>query len=195
MDDPAAELRALRTELAAARDEIARLRSLLGLDRERRNDGEARAQRARMGRCRVHCRPGGVAVFIPDHTRETFEEDTDHGGSDGADGRAVRFLEWTTDPGPADTWAQTEYAFLLREPDGRAHAVHETHRLGLFGRDDWLRLLAEADFRPHAVTEVTSEDRTRRECFIAHRLSKVADMPRSDSGKWVKSMEQPEEPC
>ena len=32
-----------------------------------------------------HCRPGGVAVFVPDATAETFEESTDHGGRDGDD--------------------------------------------------------------------------------------------------------------
>jgi len=37
----------------------------------------------------VHCRPGGIAVFVPDHTAETFEAMTDHGGSDAADGRGL----------------------------------------------------------------------------------------------------------
>ena len=80
----------------------------------------------------VHCRPGGVAVFVPDRTRETFEEETDHGGSDGADGRGVRYLEWTWDPDPGDTWMLTDYSFLLRNPDGSVRSVHETHCLGLF---------------------------------------------------------------
>jgi trans-aconitate methyltransferase len=35
----------------------------------------------------VHCRAGGVAVFVPDATKETLEEESDHGGSDGSDGR------------------------------------------------------------------------------------------------------------
>ena len=30
----------------------------------------------------VHCRPGGVALFAPDYTRETFTPATRHGGSD-----------------------------------------------------------------------------------------------------------------
>ncbi|MCU1427529.1 MAG: hypothetical protein JWL83_1529 [Actinomycetia bacterium] len=117
----------------------------------------------------VHCRPGGVAVFVPDETRETFEEGTDHGGTDGADGRAARYLEWMWDPDPEDTWVVTEYAFLLREVDGSVHVAHDTHRLGLFGRDDWLGLLADAGFEPTAVAEVTSEDRTPREFFVGHR--------------------------
>ena len=92
----------------------------------------------------VHCRPGGVAVFIPDDTKESFVEGTDHDGHDGDDGRAVRFLEWARDPDPDDTWTLTDYAFLLLDPDGTVQVAHETHRLGLFGRDEWLRFLADA---------------------------------------------------
>jgi SAM-dependent methyltransferase len=117
----------------------------------------------------AHCRPGGVAVFVPDHTAETFEPGSDHGGTDGTDGRGARYLEWTWDPDPADTWVQTEYAFLLRDPDGSVHAVHETHRTGLFGRDVWLRLLADAGFEPDAVTEPDTGDATPREWFIGRR--------------------------
>ena len=118
----------------------------------------------------VHCRPGGVALFVPDHTRENFESAADHGGSDGADGRAIRYLEWTWDPDPDDTWALTEYSFLLREPDGSVRVVHETHRLGLFSRGEWLRALAETGFEPTTVTEERSEKRRPRELFVGHRL-------------------------
>ncbi len=106
---------------------------------------------------------------MPDHTRESFAEATDHGGNDAHDGRAVRYLEWTWDPDPADTSVLTEYAFLLRETQGGVHVVHETHRTGLFGRQDWLRLLSEAGFEGRAVREVTSEDRRPRDFFIGHR--------------------------
>jgi hypothetical protein len=51
----------------------------------------------------AHCRPGGVAVLVPDCTAETFRPAGDHGGSDAADGRGVRHLEWTWDPDLADT--------------------------------------------------------------------------------------------
>jgi SAM-dependent methyltransferase len=117
----------------------------------------------------VHCRPGGIAVFAPDHTVETFEPSTDHGGHDGVDGRGVRFLEWTWDPDPADDSVQTEYVFALRGSDGSTRVVHETHRTGLFSREDWLRLLASAGFDASAVTEETEDDRTPRDVFIAHR--------------------------
>jgi SAM-dependent methyltransferase len=120
----------------------------------------------------VHCRPGGIAVFVPDRIADTFEETTGHGGSDDKDGRgarAARYLEWTWDPDPADTWILTKYAFLLRQADGSVDVVHDTHRTGLFSRDTWLRLLAEAGFEPGAVTEQTDEPRMPRELFTGRR--------------------------
>jgi trans-aconitate methyltransferase len=120
----------------------------------------------------VHCRAGGLAVFVPDNTLETFEERTDHGGNDAADGRGVRYLEWVWDPDSSDTWTVAEYAFLLRDADGSIRVVHETHRTGLFGRDVWLRLLADAGFEPQAVAEETTEERTPREFFVGRRPSK-----------------------
>ena len=123
----------------------------------------------------VHCRPGGVAVFMPDCIRESFEESTDHGGTDGADGRGVRYLEWSWDPDPEDGWTLTEYAFLLRSPDGTVQTVHETHRLGLFEHQEWLRLLEEVGFDALAVTEVTSEERPPRHVFVGHRPAAAAN--------------------
>lgn len=117
----------------------------------------------------VHCRPGGIAVFVPDCTTETFEATSDHGGSDAPDGRGVRFLEWTWDPVPDDTWTVTEYAFLLRDAEGTVRVVHESHRCGLFSRDVWLGLVAGAGFEPSAVAEETSDERARREFFVGRR--------------------------
>ncbi len=116
---------------------------------------------------------------MPDDTKESFEEGSDHGGTDGDGARGVRYLEWSWDPDPDDTWTSTEYAFLLRDVDGTVEVVHETHRLGLFWRDDWLRLLADAGFDPEVVTEVTSEDRAPRLLFVGHRPIH----PRTDRGR------------
>ena len=117
----------------------------------------------------MHCRPGGLALFVPDDTRESFVPGTDHGGHDGPDRRAARYLEWTWDPDPADTTVTTEYAFVLRDADGSVRVCHETHRTGLFGRAVWLGLLAAVGFEPRAVLEATTEDRPPRELFIGHR--------------------------
>jgi SAM-dependent methyltransferase len=125
--------------------------------------------RAAMDTAFVHCRPGGVAVFLPDRTRETFEESTELGEGTGADGRAVRFLDWTWDPDPSDTWTATEWVFLLRSAAGEVEVVHERHRLGLFRRDEWLALLGDAGFVARSLPEVTTEDRRPREVFVGHR--------------------------
>jgi SAM-dependent methyltransferase len=119
----------------------------------------------------AHCRPGGIAVFVPDHTVESFQAGSDHGGSDDPAGRGARFQAWLWDPDPADSWIQADYTLLLRETGGRVRVVRETHRMGLFSRDAWLQMLADAGFTPEAVTEVTAEDRKPRELFIGHRPS------------------------
>ncbi len=112
----------------------------------------------------VHLRPGGVGVFEPDHIRETFEPGTDHGGEDGPTGpdglpgRALRYLEWTTDPDPSDTTYQVDYAILRREPDGTVAVSHDRHIEGLFARTTWLALLADVGFEASAI--VDPEDRT-----------------------------------
>jgi SAM-dependent methyltransferase len=117
----------------------------------------------------VHCRPGGVAVFEPDETTEAFAPATDHGGHDGDDGRAARYLLWSYDPDPDDGLTTTEFAFLLRDADGAVHHVRERHLQGLFPRATWLRLVAEAGFRASSLLEQTADDRPRRELFVGHR--------------------------
>src|SRR5580692_6378245 len=49
----------------------------------------------------AHCRPGGLALFVPDYTAESFTAGSGHGGSSDADGRQASFREWTWDPDPA----------------------------------------------------------------------------------------------
>jgi SAM-dependent methyltransferase len=116
-----------------------------------------------------HCRPGGVAVLVPDDIAENFEPTTAHGGTDAPDGRGVRYLSWSTDPDPTDSTTVTEYAFLLRDTDGSTRVAHDTHTLGLFPRETWLRVLTDAGFVARSVAEVTSEDRLPREFFVGHR--------------------------
>lgn len=118
----------------------------------------------------AHCRPGGMAMFVPDRTTESFQPGTDCGGSDGDDGRGARYLGWLWDPDPADSWVQTAYAFLLRDAGQAVQVVHETHRLGLFSRYSWMRLLAEAGFEASSVIEPAAADAAPREIFIGRRL-------------------------
>jgi SAM-dependent methyltransferase len=94
----------------------------------------------------AHCRPGGLAVFVPDHTAETFRAGTGGGGGQDGTGRRASFRERTSDPVPDDDWILAEYEFTLRAADGTVRVVPEAHRLGSFGKDTWLRLLRAAGF-------------------------------------------------
>jgi SAM-dependent methyltransferase len=104
----------------------------------------------------VRCRPGGVALFVPDYVRETFRPRTDHGGHD-AGTQGLRYLEWIWDPDPTDTIHVADYAYLLREPDGRMRCELDRHWCGLFARNDWLRILDEVGFKARAVAVEQSE--------------------------------------
>jgi hypothetical protein len=111
----------------------------------------------------VRCKSGGMALFVLDTVRETFEPSTDHGGADG-DGRSVRYLEWSCDPDETDTTFITDYVFVLREDGQPVRVEHDQHLLGLFSRDEWLRLLRETGFNAEFVI-----DPFDRHVFVARK--------------------------
>jgi hypothetical protein len=100
---------------------------------------------------------------VPDVVRETFTPSTDHGGRDGA-GRSLRYLEWSYDPDETDGTYVTDYVFIFREGRQPAQVEHDPHVLGLFSRDDWLRLLAETGFQAEFVI-----DPYDRHVFVARK--------------------------
>jgi SAM-dependent methyltransferase len=112
----------------------------------------------------AHCKPGGVALFVPDDTKETWRSRTHRGGHDRG-GRALRMLEWTFDPDPDDTTFRCVFAFMLREGDGPVRYEHDEHVMGLFPRDTWLRLIEKAGFEPRALPYEHSTFEVRREMF------------------------------
>jgi SAM-dependent methyltransferase len=119
----------------------------------------------------VHCRPGGIAVFVPDYVSDDFQEcsGTGGGGSDAA-GRQASFTERTWDPDPSDDWVQAEYEFILRGADGAVQVIRETHRLGAFSRRTWLRLLTGAGFVSGAgFAGLAMPGRAPDHLFVAHR--------------------------
>ena len=105
----------------------------------------------------VHLRPGGVALFVPDHIKETFRPKTDHGGNDGPT-RSARYLEWAWDPDPGDDMYLTDFAFMLRDERGDVRVEYDRHVLGLHSRDLWLRLLEETGFTARSKAVDIGED-------------------------------------
>jgi SAM-dependent methyltransferase len=113
-----------------------------------------------------HCRPGGVALFAPDFVRETFVENTDHGGND-TDRGSVRFLQWTTDPDSSDTAYFVDFAIFIRDREGNIRMEHDRHTYGLFARAAWRRLLREVGFE--VSTKATILDDFGRDLFLGKR--------------------------
>src|ERR1700682_1742500 len=122
--------------------------------------------RAVMQTAHEHLRPGGVALFAPDFVRETFVENTDHGGND-TDRGSVRYLQWTTDPDPSDTTYFVDFAILIRDPQGRMRLEHDRHTYGLFKRSEWLRLMRDAGFELNTISAIV--DDFERDLFVGRR--------------------------
>mgnify|MGYP001205299157 CR=1 FL=1 len=117
----------------------------------------------------AHLRPGGVALFVPDCTKETFHEGTWHGGHD-RDGRSLRYLEWRRDPDAADSTYLMEFVYLLAEGGGPSRMVPDVHVCGLFSRETWLRLFGETGFAAFATPlDVADAQTDEWQAFVAVR--------------------------
>jgi SAM-dependent methyltransferase len=125
---------------------------------------DERSLRAAFRTASRHCRPGGAVVLLPDCVTETFEPQTEDGGEDAADGRGLRYLEWSFDPDPDDTQFDAVYAFLLREADGTVRSEMDHHRMGLFPRAAWLAWL-EAE----GLQATSRLDPWKRDVFTARK--------------------------
>jgi len=113
----------------------------------------------------VHCKSGGVALFAPDHTRETFKASTGHGGHD--DGkRGLRYLEWTWDPDETDTTYLSYMVYLLREVTGDVRSIVDRHICGLFTNEQWLGTIAKAGFHAEALPFEHSEFEPGSSVFV-----------------------------
>jgi SAM-dependent methyltransferase len=130
----------------------------------------------------AHCKPGGLALFVPDYIKDTFSE-LSGGGGGGVDaaGRTASFVERTWDPDPADDWVQADYEFILRTPGGAPQVVHESHRLSAFSRDTWLALLAKA-----GLTHEPEPDTDRQQNSASQRPANLF-VTRAKSSCWSRA--------
>jgi trans-aconitate methyltransferase len=114
----------------------------------------------------VHTRPGGLALFAPDCTRETFQSGEELiAGEEGE--RALRALEWTWDPDPSDSTYKVDFALLLREGTS-VRALHDLHVEGLFPRATWLRLFESVGYQPSFIDRPIDDEHTDQ-IFLCRR--------------------------
>ena len=121
----------------------------------------------------IHCRPGGAALFAPDHVRETFQPTTDHGGHDDQE-RGLRYLDWTWDPDPDDTTYISDMVYLIKEESGLVNVEYDRHILGIFPRQTWLTLLKDSGFQPETLPfEHSQIEPGTCEVFIGRKKTKL----------------------
>lgn len=98
----------------------------------------------------IHCKPGGTALFAPDHTRENFKPSTNHGGHDRGD-RSLGYLEWAMEPDAGRTSYLFAMVYLMRAGNGEMDCVFDKHECGLFSHDEWISWLTETGFEASVV--------------------------------------------
>jgi SAM-dependent methyltransferase len=94
---------------------------------------------------KAHLRPGGVFLAAPDHFKETFHGPTVTHSNQDREGMRVTCIEYSDDPDETDTLAESVFFYLINR-EGQLTVEQDRHVFGLFPRETWLRLLAEAGF-------------------------------------------------
>ncbi len=120
---------------------------------------------ATMHTAAAHLNPGGVFLVVPDVLKEGFTERAVSGGTVGYPG--LQLLEWHWDPDPSDETYQLDINILLRTEAGTMEAIHETHTLGLFSAETFVRCLMNAGLKP--VSELIWDETLLPEVFAARK--------------------------
>ncbi len=119
----------------------------------------------------LHCRPGGIILFAPDHVKENFKPYTSHGGHDGQK-RSIRYFDWTWDPDPGDTVYISDMIYTMKNEDREIRVEHDRHILGLFPRRTWLDLLSNAGLHSQVIPFDHSQiEPGTCEIFLARKIT------------------------
>ena len=105
----------------------------------------------------IHCRPGGIALLIPDFTSDNFKSTIVTGGHD-RDKRGLRYMEWISDPDPTDTSYLSDMVYMVKDDGGQMSCVYDRHILGLFSKDKWLELIKSVGFGVEMVPFDSKQD-------------------------------------
>jgi SAM-dependent methyltransferase len=105
---------------------------------------------AAMTTARAHLKPGGLAIFMPCYTRETFiPSDVSH-SIDVTQKELVGYVAQAYDPDPDDTLYVLDFMLFTRDEKGTLEVHEDRHTLGLFANEQWLRLLSAAGLEGEA---------------------------------------------
>lgn len=97
---------------------------------------------------KAHLNPGGVFVCAPDEFKETLKAPAiESNVQPMPGGGSFAFVEYVHDPDPNDTSYECIFTFYVHD-GGRFQRFEDIHTLGVFPKDDWMRLLAQAGFTP-----------------------------------------------
>ena len=117
----------------------------------------------------IHCRPGGIALLIPDFIRENFKSTIVTGGHD-KDNRGLRYMEWISDPDPTDTSYLSDMVYMVKDDSGQMSCVYDRHILGLFSKDKWLEVIKSVGFEVKMVPFDSKQDSAGATfVFVAHK--------------------------
>lgn len=95
---------------------------------------------------KMHLRPGGVLLLVPDWVQEVFPGTADFNWVREVDGVRVSIQEHLHDPDSSDTQIESRYCYTIRD-NGGVRVEHDTHTTGLFPITTWERLLEESGFQ------------------------------------------------
>lgn len=105
-----------------------------------------------------HLRPGGVLLFAPTYTQETFTD-----GDVADDGTTIpgiagdeelTYFTFVHDPDPSDSTFEMILLYLLRDPATRqVQTIEDRHTCGLFSIEAWQQLAQRAGLEVEALAE------------------------------------------
>ena len=114
---------------------------------------------------KIHCKPDGLIMIVPDYTRETFAPSTLHGGNDAP--HSMRYLEWSWQADPDSHIYYSDFAYMHR--DGVDVKVsHDRHVCGLFSQDEWLSTFQAVELHAKlSHSDIIGDSNIPQSIFIA----------------------------
>jgi SAM-dependent methyltransferase len=108
----------------------------------------------------VHLEPGGLALFVPDDTQESYRRKGRTGGHSVGE-RSMRYEEWDDPVAEGATVVRTNFVYTVS--DGSTQRTEtDVHETGLFPRATWLSLIEAAGLQatmlPYRHSEFAADD-------------------------------------